>query len=178
MLQPFNNIRKFIFGTTPKTADNALARLADLNNLVSQLNNAVPYEIAGITLVGGMGVPLVTPIIVFASATASGTTSCRPGTCVATRTDGSKWCSSAACVQVNRTSAGVITVTFSEAPTFGYTAKFVPKEGFISAGINKISPTQFIITTYNVITGALADAADKAYLEIIFPTVPTITAVP
>ena len=60
MLQKLNNLRKIIFGTTPENADNAVARLADINNIVEQLNNSTSYVSRMVTITQ---VPGVAPVI-------------------------------------------------------------------------------------------------------------------
>lgn len=62
MIQKFNNLRKLVFGSTPTTADNAVARVADVNNLIDAITADAPYVSRFISLT--QAGPGVAPVIV------------------------------------------------------------------------------------------------------------------
>lgn len=158
MLQLFKNLRVFKFGTTPQTADNALARLADLNNLVNQINHSAGSRVftaITVTQPGG-GAPISTAVVA-ADCTAGN------GTC--------KTCCVNPCAYHNTTSVTVVetvpgnyVVTIVPSPLnppgTNYIDSYIKVGNFQTIGaaatVEKTSTYTFLVKTYDSLTGIVA----------------------
>lgn len=163
MIQFLNNIRKSVFGTTPQTADNALARLADVNTLIDQINRSSASRLFNATAVtqSGGGAPIVTSVA--AADCLSGA-----GTC--------KICCNNPCAYHNSTSIAVVetvpgnyTVTIVPSPlnppNINYIDSYLKVGNFNTIGsaatVEKTGLYTFLVKTFDTTTGIVASGLFK-----------------
>jgi len=124
------------------------AAKASLENPFATKNDLVPYT-SWCFRISQSGISAPTLVLLGSSGPLS-RINCREGTCSCTRTDGSQWCSSACCVQLDYVSEGVfqVTINSSKLPMFGYDVTMgPPKLPTTQLGVEKISESVFKIRT-------------------------------
>lgn len=131
----------------------------------NDLNYKVPYEVFGfrisqenesapeLTFLGGSAIP-------------TNIQACRPGTCPYVRSDGSIFCTSAACKHISYEGAGEYRFAFTNVPKYGFGVLMSPPES-VNTRFNIVydSENSFVIKTFN---GAVAanNLLDDTYIEI------------
>jgi len=133
-------IRKF--GTGSAT----LARLAHINQVQEDLANAVPYTFVGAHVNHPLG---LLPSISMQNASAD----CGCGISHAGKCN---------CITIALTSLGKYTITFSEPLSKGFDVLITPlADARQNIGVEVISPTQVIVSTYDIPSGAYVNNALK-----------------
>lgn len=125
------------------------------------VHNQFPYDIVAFSL---NQTEREAPVLTFSFGTGYPTTNataCRPGTCPYKRTDGSIFCTSAACKWVGDfVSDGVYRITMGEAPKHGYVVMMTPPRVVTTRFvIVQESATTFLVKTHvnAVLTNGLLD---------------------
>lgn len=126
----------------------------------NDLNSKSPYDVMAFFLKQtGLEAPVLT--LAFGTGFPSDAKACRPGTCPYTRTDGSIFCTSAACKwAASYVDVGTYRITMSETPKYGYTVLMSPAHAATTRfNIVKESATTFLIKTYTntTLTDGLLD---------------------
>ena len=137
------------------TASATLARLTHVNQVQLDLANAAPYTVIGGVLEHPLG---QVPTISIVSATAS--RDC-PDDC-----GGQKNCT---CFTIANFATGKYRITLDKAPINGFNVLVSPlSDARLNISVEKTSPTQLIVTTYDTVGAAYVDNALKdTYIQFM-----------
>lgn len=131
-----------------------LARLAHINQLQEEIANAAPYQLVGARISHPLGQPATFSIV-------SGG-ECPPGSGCLCKSD-------VTCFTIVNFATGKYRITLSKAPTNGFDTLIAPlKDGRQTIGIEVISSTIIVVSTYDIPSGAFVDnAIDNTYIQFM-----------
>lgn len=135
----------------------APAKLAHINYLQDQLANAAPYTIIGAQLNHDLGVAATISMV------SSNCDGCSPGCCPCDRGR------NGTCFTISNFATGKYRITLSNAPAKGFNVLITPlADARQNLGIEITSPTEVIVSTYDIVGAAYIDNALKnTYIQFL-----------